>query len=952
MKKHLLFGIAAFAALLTVSCQQEQTAGPVSGGTFTVNAKIFDEDGKTYLDGNDVKWGKGEYLMLYYNDGSDKFATSLSSSADSHNGSATASFDFSISPATAASYSFAGVYPASSVTLKESATKFAATLPAVQNGREGAFDPAAYLMVARKETTTSIPNPWTAWFRRATALNAVTIKGITGPISSVEFIAEGKNLSGSRMLNLNSGEFGNFSSPSNSVTVNYATSLTSEAAVVYFTSWGTSIASGESMTIRVSTSAGIYSKTITAGAKGINFYESKLNYLTVDFNGILPGAVTLKDFARSFATALDAWKANVATDMTVGNITFSGHYVPDNFTITVGANSYNKSKMYEIAVRGLQALNNGGTLNDALPAVHNYNWAGDAYNEASGNGGEFKNLTVTYNLLLNYASREIPYAETNSRWSNFCNYTWEDGSINDKGTPSVAGQYTGCLCLSRSLLIMARFYKYLLDNNITSGIPAACASMAIDSALYEDLTLSVSPATLNFDSSASSAKITVNANQEWSASASDSWINISTTGGASGKTEVTVSVGANTGSVRSGKITFSTVDTTIEVKVTQNEYGTATIKDFAKAFAGLITIWNNNTTSTVKVGTVTIDGHYVPASTTITVGGKSYDKSQMYDVCIQCMYKLLDGGSLDDAIPASRGYKWPADPYKEDCNFCYPTVSINFVQNFASRMVLYAQGTGAGTWPNFCSYGYGESTSKGTPSVSGYWGYCSAERGLLIMARWFKYIIDNNITSDFKNKMNSVRVGYELYGLPAAKYSSPFTQSGIKTDKGPGKLGQINGYNCGPHSLMQSIYKINKHSVAESTIATWAGTTSSGTGHDGLYTAINKYNSTYPDKKLTMRWYYYKAVTKQNIGDWMANPKTAVFFHLYYRNSAGHYELPYKIDLSSSSLTIANSLGDYYNGSNNKDGYYGYFETRTWTNQVSYINDISSPQVCVISAAE
>jgi len=172
-----------------------------------------------------------------------------------------------------------------------------------------------------------------------------------------------------------------------------------------------------------------------------------------------------------------------------------------------------------------------------------------------------------------------------------------------------------------------------------------------------------------------------------------------------------------------------------------------------------------------------------------------------------------------------------------------------------------------------------------------------------------------------------------------------WTQSGIHTSQGPGYLGQINDHNCGPHSLMQAIFKITGIDMKEATLASWAGTTTSGTSHEGLEAALKKFNSNY-GKKLTMTWYNFHDVTTKQIGEWMAGKNSAIFFHLLYRNKWGHYELPYKIVSGSSTLTIANSLGT----KTSSGGFNGYFEERSWSDQKSYIAGISQKSVCVIKA--
>jgi len=173
------------------------------------------------------------------------------------------------------------------------------------------------------------------------------------------------------------------------------------------------------------------------------------------------------------------------------------------------------------------------------------------------------------------------------------------------------------------------------------------------------------------------------------------------------------------------------------------------------------------------------------------------------------------------------------------------------------------------------------------------------------------------------------------------KYSSPWVQEGIHTEQRPGDLGQINGHSCGPHSLMQSIYKITGIDMLEKTLCDWSGTTT-GTSHEGLQEALTRFNKE-KGYALTMTWYYFSEVTEEQIGNWMANPKTAIFFHMLYRDTWGHYELPYKIVEGLDTLIVANSLGTKCG-----EGYYGHMENRTWVDQKRYIKGISQKSVCVI----
>ena len=186
-------------------------------------------------------------------------------------------------------------------------------------------------------------------------------------------------------------------------------------------------------------------------------------------------SATLRDFAGQFIGILTVWQ-NTTGDIQVtdGDKFEDVHYVPADQKITVNGIEYGKSAMYEIAIRGLKQLaEEGATLDATLPAVTDYPWAANPYNEGQGNGGPLTPEEATLAFLLNYAGRQLSWAASNQVWSNFCGYTGGQ----------VAG-YGGVCCLERNLLTMARFYKYLLDNNISRDIATACAETIFDATLY------------------------------------------------------------------------------------------------------------------------------------------------------------------------------------------------------------------------------------------------------------------------------------------------------------------------------------------------------------------------------------------------------------------------------------------------------------------------------------
>ena len=180
---------------------------------------------------------------------------------------------------------------------------------------------------------------------------------------------------------------------------------------------------------------------------------------------------------------------------------------------------------------------------------------------------------------------------------------------------------------------------------------------------------------------------------------------------------------------------------------------------------------------------------------------------------------------------------------------------------------------------------------------------------------------------------------------PKPQCNLPVTQSPLLLASGSGNLGQKTGYSCGPHSLMQGFYNLTGRDISESTIMGWAGTTTAGTGHSGLNTAVAQFNRTYGEN-IKIKWCnlsdFGNSTSEQfqNIAKLKCEGKF-IFYHLLYRNEWGHYET-YKTCYNSY-FDIANSLG-----SKQGSGYYGYIEERNYNTQRQYISGISQPSVCLM----
>lgn len=303
----------AVAAMASVSCQKEENA-PVNetkSATLTLHATVADT--KTYIEDNAVLWGTNEYVQLYFNDGVNaQFIKSNDTYANEWNESDQAMFAFDIEYTQANSYVLGGIYPASATDgiSNTNAASFKLALPSVQNATVSSYDPAAFIMIMRPETVTDADfdkSGHIAYFRRAVALNKLTLKGVKETINSVSITVEGKDLAGRRYFDLTTGEGGDvYYGQTSTITVYGA--YASGNIDVWFTSWGAEITEGETLKVVLKSDTQTYTKTITARAEGIKFVEGDLNKLSIDMSTVV-GEVSAqplpfeKDFSDKTGTA-------------------------------------------------------------------------------------------------------------------------------------------------------------------------------------------------------------------------------------------------------------------------------------------------------------------------------------------------------------------------------------------------------------------------------------------------------------------------------------------------------------------------------------------------------------------------------------------------------------------------------------------------------------------------
>ena len=190
------------------------------------------------------------------------------------------------------------------------------------------------------------------------------------------------------------------------------------------------------------------------------------------------------------------------------------------------------------------------------------------------------------------------------------------------------------------------------------------------------------------------------------------------------------------------------------------------------------------------------------------------------------------------------------------------------------------------------------------------------------------------------------------------KTTTLFVSAPHYTSSGCNKLGQCTKYYCAPHSIHQAIRKFGITKYSEKQIASWAGTTSNGTGHPGINTAIAKISKD-SGVKLSVKWKNFSDMGSTDverfkaIGKLLSDKNTAIFWHILYKSSNstngqgyGHYEYVDKINTSTKYVRALNSLGN-----KKSDGsFYGKLQDRQYNTQAYFARNTPGNQsaLCII----
>ena len=176
-----------------------------------------------------------------------------------------------------------------------------------------------------------------------------------------------------------------------------------------------------------------------------------------------------------------------------------------------------------------------------------------------------------------------------------------------------------------------------------------------------------------------------------------------------------------------------------------------------------------------------------------------------------------------------------------------------------------------------------------------------------------------------------------------------FTNTKLCEKQIPDCAGQITPYHCACHAIKQSLRRFGITGYSEKTIGNYAGTTTAGTSHSGIETAIAKI-ARLEGITLQVEWKNFSDLGNTSkerwtkYGDLMTDDDKAVFHHELYRDYAGHYSLIKQVNVNSMSLIVQNSLGNRYGS-----GYAGYMESRSCSTQERYLRGISQKSICIIT---
>ena len=204
-------------------------------------------------------------------------------------------------------------------------------------------------------------------------------------------------------------------------------------------------------------------------------------------------------------------------------------------------------------------------------------------------------------------------------------------------------------------------------------------------------------------------------------------------------------------------------------------------------------------------------------------------------------------------------------------------------------------------------------------------------------------ILEYNQTSGTTSKNNTKEPTSTNANISIYKSSPHYLNTGCNN------LGQCTNYYCGVHSVHQVLRKFGITKYNEAKLAGWAGTTTAGTDHQGILTAISKASN----GTLHAKWINFSSLGANTddrfkaLGKLISKSDTDCILHSKYRLTYGHYETIHQIDTKNRIVYVLNSLGDKCGNTS----YCGYIEKRSYDDFAKYIANTpgGQPSICLIT---
>ncbi len=287
--------VAAAVVAALVSCQKAQVEKEYNLVVYAAEEPETAEvtQTKTHLDNSrNVLWDSSSEKMRIFcaSDKDNAPAYADSESATLSDGNKKATFSFNLDGTQLyTNYIYGGVYPSSAVSEASQFSRVRVLLPSTQHPTASTYDPAAFIMVAKPQTFDKAQTTLNQWFRKVVALNKVTFTDLNfatdEKVNSVKFTIPFM-FAGGQYFSLASGDALDYdqmaSDASNIITLVYDTPFTISGGTfdAWFTSWGVTIAGGESFEVEIVTNKAKYTRVLYPyGAEMITFKEGKFNTL-------------------------------------------------------------------------------------------------------------------------------------------------------------------------------------------------------------------------------------------------------------------------------------------------------------------------------------------------------------------------------------------------------------------------------------------------------------------------------------------------------------------------------------------------------------------------------------------------------------------------------------------------------------------------------------------------